>query len=470
MVFSHLVRVSYNEMCRSAKVRPAFFSPFSPYFCDMHDFLNRRTDNAPLIVFRMVFGALLAYQCFYYIYDGWIWRNLIRPEFTFAHIGFEWLQPLPGDGMYYYFALMGMCAIAVCFGYFYRISLALFTLMWTGVYLMQKTTYNNHHYLIIVVCVLLLCMPANRYACADAARTGRSSLSMPYWCQWIMVFQMAVVYVFAAVAKFYPGWMDGTFSSIMLDKYARFHGIDLLREHWVHLFLAWGGILFDLLIIPLLLWKRTRVVSVVLLLVFHAFNSVTLDIGIFPFLALSMVVFFFDADDVRRVLLVRKPALTAEIAISETKPKRYLPLVLLFAYIAIQLFLPLRHWLIKGDVLWTEEGHRLSWRMMLRDRKGELTMTVVDKKTGSRIPYPLHAKLTRKQLSGLKTHPDMMWQMAQRIRKELAEKGIDVSVYAHVRNSINRGPMRVLIDPNTDLAAAGWHYFGHADWILTYDK
>ncbi|WP_316930169.1 HTTM domain-containing protein [Leeuwenhoekiella sp. MAR_2009_132] len=36
----------------------------------------------------------------------------------------------------------------------------------------------------------------------------------------------------------------------------------------------------------------------------------------------------------------------------------------------MQLELPLRHWIIKDDVLWTEEGHRLSWRMMLRSKGG----------------------------------------------------------------------------------------------------
>ena len=468
MVFSHLVRVSYNEMCRSAKVGRHFFWTFTSYFCCMPAILQKRTDNAPLILFRIIFGGLLAYQCFYYIFEGWIWRNLIRPEFTFSHIGFEWLQPLPGDSMYYYFAFMGFCAIGVCFGYFYRISLALFTILWTGVYLMQKTTYNNHHYLIILLCILLWCMPANRFACADVNRTGKLNLSMPQWCQWLMVFQMAAVYIFAAIAKCYPGWTDGTFSRIMLDKYAQFHGLDFLREHWVHLFLAWGGILFDLLIIPMLLWKRTRLAAIGLLVAFHFFNSLTLDIGIFPFLALSGVVFFFEPDYIRRVFFRDKPQLTPAIAASEMAATNHLTTLLIGAYIAVQLFLPLRHWLIKGDVLWTEEGHRLSWRMMLRDRKGELTMTVVDKKTAAPIPYDLTRKLTKRQLSGLKTHPDMIWQMAQRIKREMAEKGIEVAVYADVENAINRGPMKILIDPSVDLAAADWNYFGHADWIKMY--
>jgi len=432
----------------------------------MRDFLNKPIDNAPLIAFRMLFGGLLAYQCFYYIYEGWIWRNLIRPRFTFSHIGFEWLQPLPGHGMYYYFAFMGCSAIAVCAGFFYRISLALFTLLWAGIYLMQKTTYNNHHYLIILICIIMLFMPAHRYASADANRTGKTALTMPDWCRQIMIFQMAVVYVFASVAKFYPGWMDGTFSSITLNRYADVHEIPVLREHWVHLFVAWGGILFDLLIVPLLLWKRTRLPAVALLLIFHAFNSITLKIGIFPFLALAIVVFFFDPNNIRRLFFRHKPVLTDQILQSEYRRTSPFATTLIIAYIAIQIALPLRHWFIKGDVLWTEEGHRLSWRMMLRDRKGDLKFRVVDRKTGDSIPYDITDEITRKQLSALKTHPDMIWQMAQRIKAQMAQKGLDVAVFADVTNSINRGPSRRLIDPETDLANADWNYFGHADWIL----
>lgn len=44
--------------------------------------------------------------------------------------------------------------------------------------------------------------------------------------------------------------------------------------------------------------------------------------------------------------------------------------VLFGLYFLIQLLLPLRHFLIEGNVAWTEEGYRLSWRMMTRDKSG----------------------------------------------------------------------------------------------------
>src|SRR3990167_2441462 len=104
-------------------------------------------DNAPLILFRIFFGFLLAAETFGAILTGWVKRVLIDPEFTFSHIGMEWLQPLPGYGMYLYFCLMGTTGILIMLGYKYRFSLGLFTILWSAVYFMQKSSYNNHYYL-----------------------------------------------------------------------------------------------------------------------------------------------------------------------------------------------------------------------------------------------------------------------------------------------------------------------------------
>ena len=47
---------------------------------------------------------------------------------------------------------------------------------------------------------------------------------------------------------------------------------------------------------------------------------------------------------------------------------------ILLVYFIFQIGLPIRHWMIQDDVLWTEEGHRMSWRMMLRSKSGTLTV------------------------------------------------------------------------------------------------
>ena len=67
----------------------------------------------------------------------------------------------------------------------------------------------------------------------------------------------------------------------------------LLQERWVHFFITYTGILFDLLIVPLLLIKRTRKWAFFASIFFHLFNSFVFQIGIFPYMSLAFSLFFF---------------------------------------------------------------------------------------------------------------------------------------------------------------------------------
>jgi vitamin K-dependent gamma-carboxylase len=426
-------------------------------------------DNAPLIIFRIFLGFLLACETFGAILTGWVKSNMVEPKFTFSHIGMDWLQPLPGYGMYGYFAAMGILGIMVMAGYKYRWTLGLFTVLWAGVYFMQKTSYNNHYYLLLLVCFIMLFLPANRYASVDVRlNPSLKRLNMPGWCSLVMIAQVSIVYFYATVAKFYPAWLDGTFTRDLLSHSVTSGTLrEVMTQKWFYLFIAYAGIAFDMLVVPFLLYRRTRTIALIASVIFHIFNAITLQIGIFPFFALSFVVFFYPPEKIRKVFLRKKPAVTEYTADHEGKSIfKYF----FVPYVVIQLLLPLRHYLIRGDVLWTEEGHRLSWRMMLRTRVGDTDFRVVDKATGKRIFYDLGKEMTHKQKSGMETRPDMIWQMAQRIHEDFHKKGKDVAVYADTRVSVNSGPYLRLIDPNTDLAAADWDYFFHCDWIFLYDE
>ncbi|HEY8401303.1 MAG TPA: HTTM domain-containing protein, partial [Cytophagaceae bacterium] len=67
----------------------------------------RPVDNTPLILFRVLFGIILALEGFGSILTGWVKETFIDPEVHFPFIGFEWLQPLPGCGMYIYYVILG---------------------------------------------------------------------------------------------------------------------------------------------------------------------------------------------------------------------------------------------------------------------------------------------------------------------------------------------------------------------------
>jgi hypothetical protein len=280
---------------------------------------------------------------------------------------------------------------------------------------------------------------------------------------------MSIVYFFATISKFYPDWLNGTFTGILFSNISDFPVIgEIFTEKWFHLFIAYAGIFFDGLIIPALLWKKTRNLAFLASLIFHLFNSMTLQIGIFPFFALSFVVFFYPPETIRAIFFKRKPTLIQENVTNYSHTK-----ALTFFFIPffiIQLILPVRHWFIKGDVLWTEEGHRLSWRMMLRNKSGLTTFKIIDKKTNEELKYNLAEHLTKKQLVFVSSKPDGMWQMAQHIKKEFGKQGKEVKINIHSQLSVNGKPYKSFIDPTVDFAEAKWDYFGHNEWIILYDK
>jgi len=433
----------------------------------LNRWLFKQVDNSALVVFRVLFGLLIALEAFGAIFTGWIRRTLIEPDFTFNFIGFEFLQPLPGNGMLWYYGVMGVFGIFVMLGYRYRLSIICYGIMWAAVYLMQKSSYNNHYYLLMLLCFIMSFLPANRWFSLDAKiKPEISSISMPRWVWVLIVLQLWIVFTYASVAKFYPDWLDGSFPALLMRSKADYWLVgEVLQQEWVRYAITYFGLLFDLLIIPLLLWKKTRLPAFIAAIFFHLFNSFIFHIGIFPYMSLAFSIFFFPTEKINKWFLRNKKEHydKGEIIIP---PYRNFLIAAMSVWFIIQISLPLRHWFFKDDVLWTEEGHRLSWRMMLRGKSGRVAFKVVEKGASDTIFIDKKEYLSRKQLRAIPTKPDLIWQFAQRIEEEYAEKGKEVEVYAEGKISVNGGPYKTLINPKVNLAAEEWQHFKHHDWIL----
>ena len=427
-------------------------------------------DNAPLVLFRMFFGFLLFAESFGAILTGWVRRTLVEPEFTFTIIGFEWLQPLPGPGMYIYFSVMALCGIAVMLGYQYRLSLSLFTLLWTATYMMQKSHYNNHYYLLILLCLFMLIVPAHAHASLDARRKNAVvSHTCPRWCISIFKIQLWIVFSYAALQKLYPGWTEGHFISMAFGGKKNYWMIgELLQQDWLQKLVIYGGIVFDLTVVYLLLWRRTRMLGFLLSLFFHLFNSVVFQIGIFPYLMIGMCVLFFSPETIRKRFFKKKQPIIIKSDTQFLTARKKLIMLGFAAYFIIQIILPLRHLWYKGDVFYTEEGHRLAWRMMLRIKSGTADFIVHDVKTDSTWTVQNSAFLSNAQRRSVAGKPDMIWQFAQYLKEHYEKQGIDsIEIRTRARVSLNGGPRTTLIDPNTDLTKVKWQSMKHSDWILS---
>ena len=183
---------------------------------------------------------------------------------------------------------------------------------------MQKTAYNNHYYLLLLISFLMIFLPSNSYASLDVRQNRiKEENTMPYWISLLFIIQVAIVYVFASIAKFYPDWLDGTFTRNLLADSTNVIALKkLFLQKWFYLFIAYMGIIFDLLIVPLLLFKKTRMLALLASLTFHLFNAIFLEIGIFPFFALTFALFFYEPETIRSVFLRRKTSIETDNGLS----------------------------------------------------------------------------------------------------------------------------------------------------------
>lgn len=142
-------------------------------------------------------------------------------------------------------------------------------------------------------------------------------------------------------------------------------------------------------------------------------------------------------------------------------------LVLLAIFAAVQVFLPLRHYLEPGNVRWNEQGYYLAWRVMLTEKAGHLEYEVTDPATGRNwLAYP-ELVLTDWQAAHAATRPDLIHATALLIADHYEQQGIsDAEVRATSWVSMNGRQAKQFIDPAINLAA---HPRGEIPpgWILS---
>ena len=448
--------------------------------------LFQPVDIAFLVSFRFVFGAIMLWEVYRYFSTGWIRRYYIDPSFYFGYFGFEWVKPWPGNGMYVHFAVLGVAAACIMLGLLYRFAVPLFFLGFTYVFLLDQTRYLNHFYLVCLIAFVMIFLPANRAVSVDAAiwPTLRTQV-VPAWTLWLLRFQVGIAYFFGGIAKLNSDWMiGGEPMRTWLRPLMTMPGIGpIFQKEWVVYSFVYGGVLVDLLVVPLLLWRRTRLIAFCAAVVFNLINAAIFNIGIFPWFMLGATLIFFPPDLMRRFARAfltpgaalrsedgEKPAIRPLPAHEQTHTllgkNQKIILGLLAAYALLHVLLPLRHYLYPGNVSWTEEGHNFAWHMKLRTKRGEALFTITHPPTGQTWVVDPKQHLEPRQAMKMANKPDMILLFAHHLAEQKRREGYDnVEVRAQVTSSLNGRKPQVLIDPNVDLAKESRSMLP-ASWIV----
>jgi vitamin K-dependent gamma-carboxylase len=437
--------------------------------------LHRPVDAASLAFLRVVFGCVMLVEISRYWSHGWIREHFVEPKFFFSYPLFGWVRPLPATWLTVQFDVLAFAAMCIVLGLFTRIAAAVFAVLFAWWFLSDQTNYLNHFYLITLVSFLFVFVPTNRAFALDTRFQG--SDTVPVWAVWMFRFQIGVPYFFGGIAKLNPDWLAGEPMRMWLRdmKSVPLLGSVCTQEWCVYGFVV-GGLLLDLLVVPGLLWKRTRPFAFAAALLFHGTNAILFSIGIFPWLMIAATTIFFEPDWPRRLVAlaprtrVARPRSAASPAEVEITPARSLAMAGLAAWIALQLFLPLRHFLYPGYASWTEEGHLYSWHMKLRDKTGYGDFFARDAATGASWKIDPREYLVKRQEREMYEHPDEILQFAHHVADEYARAGKGrLEVRARILVSLNGRKPQLIVDPDVDLAAQP-RSLGRWPWILPLEE
>lgn len=443
--------------------------------------LFKQVPNDFLAVYRVGFGLVMCWWAVEYLRHGVPFFNYTVVPYQFSYYGFSWVQPwdfaltiggLTFDGMTLHFIALAILSLMIASGLCFRVAATLFGLGYAYWFLLDKCFYLNHYYLGTILSLMMPLLPAHRSFSIDAWRRPKlRSTTVPAWTLWLLRFQFGIPYFFGGIAKINADWLRGqpmrtTLSYMTEHPWVANFPFD--REVMVQ-FICWGGLVFDLSIVPLLLYRKTRVLGYVLACMFHVSNHFLWNIGIFPWLMIVATTVYFAPDWPRRLLRWGSKAAadaSAHIAPTQLSWKQKTIFGVLCTWVLIQVLVPLRVFVMPGNPSWSEYTHHFSWHMLLRAKVTGLRVYGTDPKTGRSGTIDLREYMSQRQLRVVGRDPKMIHQLCQFISKDLESKGYeDIELRVLALASLNGRRPQLLIDPTVDLAKEP-RDLGYPDWII----
>lgn len=438
-------------------------------------YINAYTDSSPLVIFRIGFGFMMLFSIIRFWSKGWIEKIYIEPSFHFTYYGFEWVKPL-GDKIYILFILCAISSALIAIGLKYKLAIITFFLSFTYIELLEKTIYLNHYYFICVLSFLLIFLPLNSSFSIDNLINNKKSNSVPRWTIDSIKLMLGIVYIYAGLAKINSDWLLQALPlKIWLpSKYdLPIIGETLMQENWVHFAMSWGGMLYDLLIPFLLLYKRTRTFAFLLVVFFHVFTRVLFPIGVFPYIMIISALIFFDAKFHKKIINILKKIINpiskrlSQINIQNVKFYSNKKIIWVLAiFFILQLTIPLRHLSYNGNIMWHEQGYRFSWRVMLMEKLGYTTFKILDNDKNQFFYVQNEEFLTSYQEKQMSFQPDFILEYAHFLGKHFKSKGFEnIEVFAESYVSLNGRRSQMYIDPEINLLNIK-DSFKNKYWIL----
>lgn len=439
--------------------------------------LMRPVDSSSLAIFRILFGACMIAHAFYYHSVDVLFASYVVPSFFFSFPLFDWLhlKPLTDFEFYHVFTVMGLSAYCLLVGLFYRTAISILFVCLTYMYLLEKSYSPDPNYLYILITFLLILMKGNSTLSFDRLITKKGSSSdIANWNILLLRFQICVAYFYSGLAKLlHKDWLNARQLHKWLGELKHDSVVgEIVTQKWISYLFSYGGILFDLSIGFLLCFRRTRMFGFFFAIFFHLWNKYMLNLQVFPWVMLSTLVLFLDPDDPRKIFekFKKRIGVSFKKPACINNPTRYkenkIVVVAIVVYMSVQILLPLRHFLYKGNVNWTHQGIRLAWHFMQNTYKSVIKVQYSKPKIDHCVDVqPINAWQTW-WMAGT---PDMIIQYVHYLKKELIRCGVnDPVIRVDSQIALNGRAFFPLIDSSANLANEQFPWFSKPDWVLPH--
>lgn len=401
-----------------------------------------KSSGTGLRLLRVVAGLLVAVTCGRALVHGWIDTLWAGTPSRLPYPLLGWV-PVPARSVLVSLVVVcGLAGAAAAFGLAERALLgaAAAGMSWLGA--LDAAAYLNHEVLLVALAALLAVLPAGR--------------TVPRWAVVAPRVLVGSVYLWAAVAKLDSGWLTGRAMRVWLGTHGDLPVVGpLLVRPQVAPVLAWAGLAVDLLVVPALVWRRTRSAALAVVVCFHVATALLFPLGVFPWLMVGAALGTFAP-----AWLPWIPRLGRAPSVDGCDTPRRLAAAALIGLCALA---PVRAVLPGSRPAVDGTGDHLAWRVMDHDRAGFVTWIVTDRASGASWEEPPSDRLAPHQVRQLGATVSLLPGAARAVRAAWAREGRDVEVRAEAMLSVDGGRAVQVADPTVDLSREGWS-FGSPGW------
>lgn len=439
-------------------------------FDRINQYLNKEVSIAPLITLRVLFGGVMLFSFIRLISNGWVESLYVDLDFYFTF--FDFIR-YPGDFyIYLIFYSLIILSIFIIIGFYYKFSISLFFILFTYIELLEKSYYLNHYYFVSVLSFALIFLPLGNDFSIDSLIKRNHQKTIQNWQLLIPKILISIVYFYAGIAKLNSDWLiEAMPLKLWLPASSDLFLIGgLLKETWVAYLFSWFGAIYDLTIWIFLFNNRTRKYAYIVVIIFHLMTSILFQIGIFPYMMTLLTLIFFSPVKHEKVIDYFKSKLKI-LNYSKTEIISYNSNILkifFLVFILFQLLFPFRFVLNKGDLFWTEEGYRFSWRVMLMEKTGWVNFKLIDRKNKVEKIIDPSYELSEIQVKQMSFQPDMILQYAKFIGdRYYKEFGTKPEIYVDSYVSLNGSGSKRYFKNDVDIYSV--KYSNISDYLMGKD-